>query len=151
MKKIDFTVETTNTGYSAFADNYDIYTVGGDWADLEFNILEATNLWFEEEGKVVTMDNIRMNLDLPQFFEFYSIINASALCKRIKMNQSLLAQYISGHKKPSPAQLGRILNGIRQVGRELAEINIVISKPQKSKPKPELSHPRESGNLYTLH
>ena len=128
MKKIDFTVETTETGFSAFADNFNIFTVGGDWTELENNILEATNLWFEEEGKVVTMDNIRMNLDLPQFFEFYNVINASALSKRIKMNQSLLAQYISGHKKPSPAQLERILNGIRQLGRELAEINIVVTK-----------------------
>lgn len=128
MKKIDFTVERTNTGYSAFAEDYAIFTAGDDWADLEYNILEATNLWFEEEGKVVTRDNIRMNLDLPQFFEFYSVINASALSKRIKMNQSLLAQYVSGHKKPSPSQLERILNGIRQVGRELAEINIVSSK-----------------------
>jgi len=125
MKKIEFIVEKTRTGYSAYATNYGIYTVGDDWKELEFNILEATNLYFEEEGKVVTMDNIRINLDLPQFFEFYSIINASALSKRIKMNQSLLAQYISGHKKPSPAQLERILNGIRQIGRELAEINIV--------------------------
>jgi hypothetical protein len=131
MKKIDFTVEVTNTGYSAFAEDYSIYTVGADWAELEFNILEATNLWFEEKGKVVTMDNIRVNLDLPQFFEFYSVINASALCKRIRMNQSLLAQYISGHKKPSPAQLERILNGIRQVGRELAEINIVSTKKSR--------------------
>lgn len=128
MNKIDFTVEKTNTGYSAFAEDYMIFTVGDDWKDLEKNILEATNLWFEEQGKVITMDHIRLNLDLPQFFEYYNIINASALCKRIKMNQSLLAQYISGHKKPSRSQLERILNGIRQVGRELADINILVSK-----------------------
>jgi hypothetical protein len=125
MKKIEFTVEKAKIGYDAYATDYAIFTMADNWAELEYNILEATNLWFEEEGKVITMDNIRINLDLPQFFEFYSIINASALSKRIKMNQSLLAQYISGQKKPSPAQLERILNGIRQLGRELAEINIV--------------------------
>ena len=128
MKKIEFTVEKAKIGYAAYATDYAIFTMADNWAELEYNILEATNLWFEEEGKVVTMDNIRISLDLPQFFEFYNVINASALCKRIKMNQSLLAQYISGQKKPSPAQLERIMNGIRQVGRELAEINIVASR-----------------------
>ncbi len=128
MKKIEFIVEVTNTGYSAYATDYMVYTVGSDMEELRSNILEAINLHFEEEGKVVTLENIRITLDLPQFFEFYSVINASALCKRIKMNQSLLAQYISGQKKPSQAQLERIINGIRQVGRELAEINIVASK-----------------------
>ncbi len=128
MKKIEFIVEVTNTGYSAYATDYMVYTVGSDMEELRSNILEAINLHFEDDGKVVTLEDIRISLDLPQFFEFYSVINASALCKRIKMNQSLLAQYISGQKKPSPAQLERIMNGIRQVGRELAEINIVASK-----------------------
>ncbi|TSA32997.1 MAG: XRE family transcriptional regulator [Porphyromonadaceae bacterium] len=128
MKKIDFTVEKTNTGYSAYAEKHMIYTAGSNWEELEYNILEATNLYFEDEGKVVTPDDLRISLDLPQFFEFYKVINASALSERIKMNQSLLAQYISGHKKPSAAQLQRILKGIRQVGRELAEIHIIGSK-----------------------
>jgi hypothetical protein len=42
------------------------------------------------------------------------------------MNQSLLAQYIKGNKKPSSAQTQRILKGIRQVGRELAEIEFSL-------------------------
>jgi hypothetical protein len=33
------------------------------------------------------------------------------------MNQSLLAQYIKGIKKPSDAQTKRILNGVQQIGR----------------------------------
>jgi transcriptional regulator with XRE-family HTH domain len=112
-----------------------VYTVGGDMEELRFNILEAINLHFEDQGGGITYDDIKITLDLPQFFEFYSIINASALSKRIKMNQSLLAQYISGHKKPSPAQLQRILNGIRQLGRELADIDIVIPAKSKASPK----------------
>lgn len=128
MKKIEFIVEKAEVGYAAYAKNYAIFTMADNWDELEYNVLEAASLWFEEEGRVITMNDIRMNLDLPQFFEFYNIINASALSKRIKMNQSLLAQYISGHKKPSPAQLQRIIDGIRKVGRELADINIIITK-----------------------
>jgi len=128
MNRIDFTVEKTNTGYSAYAEKYMIATTGSSWGELEANILEAGGLYFEEAGKVVRMEDIRISLDLPQFFEFYKVINASALCDRIKMNQSLLAQYISGRKKPSAAQLERILKGIQQVGRELADIHIIASK-----------------------
>jgi hypothetical protein len=42
------------------------------------------------------------------------------------MNQSLLAQYIKGNKKPSPSQANRILKGVRQVGKELAGIQFII-------------------------
>ena len=128
MKKIEFIVEVTNTGYSAYATDFMVYTVGTNMDELRSNILEAINLHFEDQERIISPEEIKITLDLPQFFEFYNVINASALCKRIKMNQSLLAQYISGHKKPSPAQLERILNGIRQLGRELAGINIVSAR-----------------------
>ena len=41
------------------------------------------------------------------------------------MNQSLLAQYIKGNKKPSPVQTRRILKGVQQVGRELAAVQFI--------------------------
>ena len=47
----------------------------------------------------------------------YKIINAKALSERIGMNQSLLAQYIKGIMKPSPAQTRIILKGVQQIGR----------------------------------
>jgi hypothetical protein len=42
------------------------------------------------------------------------------------MNQSLLAQYIKGIKKPSTNQTQRILEGVQQIGRELAEIRLLL-------------------------
>lgn len=63
---------------------------------------------------------------MQSFFEFYKVINAKALSERIGMNQSLLAQYITGKKKPSPTQTERILKGVQQIGRELAEIRFLI-------------------------
>jgi hypothetical protein len=42
------------------------------------------------------------------------------------MNQSLLAQYISGKKKPSVNQAHRILIGVQQIGKELMEIHFLI-------------------------
>jgi len=45
---------------------------------------------------------------------------------RIGMNQSLLAQYIKGNKKPSPKQTKRIMEGVRTLGRELADIEFLM-------------------------
>src|ERR1700748_3188212 len=104
MRKIEVIVERTNTGYSAYASKYSVFTTGNDFPELKTNILGALNLYFEEESKKVEENDIKITLDLPQFFEFYKVINAKALSKRIGMNQSLLAQYIKGVKKPSSTQ-----------------------------------------------
>ncbi|MDQ3141419.1 MAG: type II toxin-antitoxin system HicB family antitoxin [Bacteroidota bacterium] len=123
--KIDMIVEKTKSGYSAYAEKYPVYTVGKSLEELKGNILEALNLHFEKQGKTVSEHDLKVSLDLPQFFEFYEVINAKALSERIGMNQSLLAQYIKGIKKPSPKQTQRILKGIQQVGKELAAIQFL--------------------------
>lgn len=124
--KIEMIIEKTKTGYSAYAEKYPVYTVGHSLEELKENILEALNLYFAKQKKTVTGNDLKINLDLPQFFEFYKVINAKALSDRIGINQSLLAQYISGIKKPSPTQTTRILKGVQQVGRELAAIRFIL-------------------------
>lgn len=124
--KIEIIVEKTKTGYSAYAEKYPVYTVGNSLEDLKFNILEAINLHFESKNKTISEDDLKITLDLPQFFEFYKVINAKALSERIGINQSLLAQYITGVKKPSANQTLRILKGVQQVGKELAAIQFLL-------------------------
>jgi predicted RNase H-like HicB family nuclease len=126
MKKIEMIVERTNTGYSVYAQNYPVATTGKDLIELKSNMVEALNLYFEENGPLITENDIKVTLDLAQFFEFYKVINAKAFSERIGMNQSLLAQYISGKKKPSSSQTQRILKGVQQIGRELAEIRFLL-------------------------
>lgn len=124
--KIEMIVEKTKTGYSAYAEKYAVYTVGSSLEELKENMLEALNLYFEKQGKAIVENNLKISLDLPQFFEFYKVINAKALSERIGINQSLLAQYIKGNKKPSPTQTQRILKGVQQVGQELAAIQFIL-------------------------
>ena len=124
--KIEMIIERTKSGYSAYATKFPVFTVGRTLEELKANILEAVNLYLEDEEITVTADDLRVALDLPSFFEFYNVINAKALSARIGMNQSLLAQYIKGIKKPSPAQTTRILKGVQQVGKELASINFLL-------------------------
>ncbi len=126
--KITLTVIKEDTGYSAMTTigNNFIATEGETIEELKAMALEAVNLTFEDKGFVYTDDEIVLKPDLASFFEFYKVINAKALSERIGMNQSLLAQYINGIKKPSPTQTQRILKGVQQVGKELAAIQFFL-------------------------
>lgn len=124
--KVEIIVEKTKTGYSAYAENYPVYTTGKSLDVLKNKMIEALNLYFEKEKKTITEKDLKIILDLPQFFEFYKVINAKALSERIGMNQSLLAQYIKGYKKPSTTQVQRILKGVQQIGTELSAIRFLL-------------------------
>jgi transcriptional regulator with XRE-family HTH domain len=80
----------------------------------------------EDQSRKVTMKEIKLTMDLPQFFEYYKVINAKALSERIGMNQSLLAQYIKGNKKPTLTQTKKILRGVQKIGRELSEVSFFL-------------------------
>lgn len=120
--KINIIIEKTKTGYSAFAEKYPVYSAGKSLEELKNKISEAMVLYFEEKGKSASGINLRFIFDLTQFFAFYRVINVKALSDRIGMNQSLLAQYIKGIKKPSAHQSKRIIQGVRQLGKELSEV-----------------------------
>ncbi|RAJ87868.1 helix-turn-helix protein [Chitinophaga dinghuensis] len=129
MKRIVFVVEKTGTGYSAFAKNFEKYpigTTGKNMRDLRKNILDATHLFQDAHHlKHAKEDDIIISLDLHQFFEYYKIINATALAERIGMSQSLLSQYANGIKSPSEKQTNKILQGIRELGKEFTQLELV--------------------------
>lgn len=129
MKKINFIVEKTNTGFSAYAEDFDslpVGTTGDTITELKSNILEAGNLYLDfVEKKPITIEQINITFDVPSFFEYYNIINAKALSRRIGMNNTLLSQYVQGVKKPSEKQVRKIMEGIREVGKELTELELV--------------------------
>lgn len=126
--KIKLTITKEDKGYSANAvvKNDFIATEFETFDELNANVLEALNLSFEEMGFVYTIDEIQFEYDIASFFDFYKVLNAKALSERIGMNQSLLAQYIKGIKKPSSKQTKRILLGVQQIGRELSEVEFTI-------------------------
>ncbi|MHA2032665.1 MAG: helix-turn-helix domain-containing protein [Candidatus Kariarchaeaceae archaeon] len=130
MKKqsVKIVVMKEENGYSATTrvDNNFIATESESFDELKTMILEALNLASENHGRTYEINDLSFEYDLESFFDFYKVINAKALSKRIGMNQSLLAQYIKGIKKPSPDQTKRILEGVHQIGRELTEVRILI-------------------------
>ncbi|RLD94082.1 MAG: XRE family transcriptional regulator [Bacteroidetes bacterium] len=127
-RKVKVTVLKEDIGYSAIAligDDF-VGTEADTFEELKTNIIEALNFAYEELEIEYTLSDIQFEFDLESFFDFYKVINAKALSERIGMNQSLLAQYIKGIKKPSPAQTKRILNGVQQIGRELTEVRFLL-------------------------
>ena len=58
---------------------------------------------------------------MQRFFLTHREINVSGIAKRIKINPSLLFDYVYGWKKPSAKRVKEIEEGIRAYGRQLAE------------------------------
>lgn len=118
-------VEKTNTGFSAFSDNFPIFTTGKSIPELISNAYESVGFYFEEEQILIDQNDIKFEIDFKQFFKYYKVINAKFLAEKIGMNASLLSQYVSGTKKPSAKQTEKILNGIHQIGQELSNLKLL--------------------------
>jgi hypothetical protein len=126
--KIKLTILKEDEGFTAVGQWKDrsLATCGDTWEELQSMIVDMLNLMFEDLGYTYTIEEVQFEYDLQTFFAHYKVINAKALSERIGMNQSLLAQYIKGIKKPSTAQAQRILTGVQKVGKELAEMRFVF-------------------------
>ena len=128
MGTLHIIVEKTDYGFSAYIEEVPgCVTVGTSLSEIKKNMKEAVALHLEgmiEEKEAipkVLSGNYKMEiqLDVHQLFTYFKELNASAIAKRIKMNDSLLRQYIIGKKNPSEKQSLKILSGVREFGRDL--------------------------------
>ena len=126
-KKIKIIVEKTETGFSAYSDEFSIFTTGRTVPELINNSYEATQLYFENEYEI-THDDLRFEINFEQFFQYFKVLNSKFLAERIGMNPTLLSQYVQGHKKPSENQTEKILTGIHQIGQELSDMNLIFQR-----------------------
>ncbi|MDP2721679.1 MAG: helix-turn-helix transcriptional regulator [Bacteroidales bacterium] len=126
-KKIKIIVEKTETGFSAYSEEYPIFTTGRTVPELIENALEATQLYFENKYLILN-ENLKFEIDFEQFFQYFKVLNSKFLAEKIGMNPTLLSQYVQGHKKPSENQIEKILSGIHQIGQELSDMNLIFRK-----------------------
>ncbi len=126
-KKIKIIVEKTGTGFSAFSEEFPIFTTGRTVPELINNSYEATQLYFKDKYEI-SHENIKLEIDFEQFFQYYKVLNSKFLAEKIGMNPTLLSQYVQGHKKPSESQTEKILSGIHQIGQELSEMNLIYRR-----------------------
>ena len=65
--------------------------------ELYANTEEALSLAFDRD---VTREEFQLQIDLPQFFKYYRVLNAKFLAERIGMNPTLLSQYVREPRSP---------------------------------------------------
>ena len=93
--------------------DYEYDQIGIRWEEIDEDMSVESFLYDDPEPVGIT----RLFLTRPE-------LNASAVARRMGIQQSLLAAYIRGSKKPSKEREQEILNTIRQIGSELAEITL---------------------------
>lgn len=71
--------------------------------------------------------------DLYKLFMAHPELNVSALARRLRIAQSLMAQYISGAKRPSAERKQLIYSEIRKIGKELLEVGLYPSDDESDK------------------
>jgi len=77
-----------------------------------------------DEMPACLAENIEFRFDISSLFEFYSMLNASALGRYLGINDSLMRQYRNG-ANISDKQLEKIEAGIHRLGSELAALRLV--------------------------
>jgi predicted RNase H-like HicB family nuclease len=128
-KRIVVIIEKTDSGFSAYSENYPVFTTGETVNELLENVNEAFSFYLEDKNQETLQ--IYYEIDFKQFFQYFKVINSKALAEKIGMNPTLLSQYVRGHKRPSEQQSRRILYGINKIGQELAEMSVIYEKISK--------------------
>jgi predicted RNase H-like HicB family nuclease len=128
-KRIVVIIEKTDSGFSAYSENYPVFTTGETVNELLENVNEAFSFYLEDKNQETLQ--IYYEIDFKQFFQYFKVINSKALAEKIGMNPTLLSQYVRGHKRPSEQQSRRILYGINKIGQELAEMSVIYEKTSK--------------------
>jgi hypothetical protein len=94
-------------------NNYRISYSGIHWPDVDEDVSFESFFYDNPEPSGVS----RLFLAHPE-------LNVSAIARRMGIQQSLLAAYIRGTKKPSSVRENEIKATIRQIGKELMADNV---------------------------
>ena len=91
--------------------NYEYDEIGIRWEEIDEDMSVESFFYDDPEPQGIS----RLFLTHPE-------LNASAVARRMGIQQSLLAAYIRGTKKPSPDRENEIKDAIRQIGKELIAV-----------------------------
>lgn len=95
-------------------ENYELWEYGIRWDDLDEDI-SYESFYYEDTKEPAN--------GIQAAFLKNPYLNVSAIARRIGIQQSLLASYIKGTKKPSAGRKKEILDAIHNIGHELLEIS----------------------------
>lgn len=94
-------------------NNYEMDDEGIHWREIDEDVSFES---FEYDDPIP--------VGISKFFLSHPEINASAVARRLGIQQSLLASYINGTKKPSKEREDLIMAEVRAIGSEL--VNAII-------------------------
>jgi predicted RNase H-like HicB family nuclease len=93
--------------------------------DFENSVKEVYAL-YEDNGEELPDDlkdvKFEYKYDLPSFFRCYSLLNASALARKIGINATLMRQYRRGIAPISQERVKTIEAEVNKLGRELTAV-----------------------------
>ena len=92
-------------------NNYRTSFSGIHWPEIDEDMSFESFFYDDREPQGIS----RLFLTHPE-------LNVSAVARRMGIQQSLLASYIRGTKKPSLSRENEIKSAIREIGRELAAV-----------------------------
>jgi hypothetical protein len=92
--------------------NYTYDSIGIRWEEIDEDMSVESFYYDDPEPTGISL-----------LFLTHPELNASAVARRMGIQQSLLAAYIRGTKKPSKDRENEILATVRQIGTELSTIS----------------------------
>ena len=107
-------------------------TVGKTVEEVTLNLKDLIQDHLDHEGKTqaewqgVKVEDIKFDYvyDLTELFDVLSAVKINSIADLAGINQSLMRQYASGVKYPSPQQAKRIQEAVHQLGKKLMEVSI---------------------------
>lgn len=121
----------TYIAYNTTGDMVQLIGTGDTVAEAKsdfMNSIEEVIESYKEDAQPVPIElteEPEFYFDVSSLFEYYSVINVSAFAKMVGINDSLLRQYKRGGTYISDAQLGKIEDGIHQLGKEFSSLRLV--------------------------
>jgi Protein of unknown function (DUF3532). len=94
-------------------NSYELEPFGIHWENIDEDV-SYESFYFEETKEV--------KCDVQELFLSHPELNISAIARKMGIQQSLLASYINGTKKPSEERKKLILETVHTIGNELLEI-----------------------------
>jgi predicted RNase H-like HicB family nuclease len=129
MKKIKVVIEKTKDFYSAYAENVDGVTGGGETvSEAKKSILESIEIVKSLRNcpKILKGQyTLVYKFDIESLLHFYKGIFTNAAFEKLTgINQKQIQHYSSGYKKPRPAQARKIKTALQKLGSELISIEL---------------------------
>lgn len=134
--KITGTIERNDNNYYQIASDDEI--LGHCFAGFGYSVAEAKEDFFksiEEAKEMIAEDGqempaeagkieVEFRYDLPSFFNNFDWINISAFARLAGINEAKMRAYKTGLATASEKTLGKILDTVRLMGKELSAVSM---------------------------